>query len=255
MPLPNDPIGAGPDMSQWQNWLMSTLRPPAQPGADALGSSLVAHPGAPPWFQFGGFHPENILQGHAGASLGRFDPNFPVNSAQLGGDTGGLPIGDTAAPAAPAPIDPYGLTRANAPIDPFTLRGGPQPPAATAPAVAKRAAPVPIPGSPAARGPNLGYYRPMSGNARQAQAMTYTDPNDPRIFRGPLATPPATQTIPPTATASVPPGPTPYGPNSARLNPSGNLALTGGNQPAGNGWASAPVPMPPPRPTGWPFNQ
>jgi hypothetical protein len=32
--------------------------------------------------------------------------------------------------------------------------------------------------------PNLGYYQPTTGNARAATYVPFTDPNDPRIFRG-----------------------------------------------------------------------
>jgi hypothetical protein len=45
-------------------------------------------------------------------------------------------------------------------------------------------------------------------------------------------------------------GPTPYGPDTPRLNPSGLLALLGGNQPP-NGYGSVPVPYPPQRPLGY----
>ena len=45
-------------------------------------------------------------------------------------------------------------------------------------------------------------------------------------------------------------GPTPYGPNSPRLNPSGNLALAGGNSPGPNQYRSVPVPYPPNMPPG-----
>ena len=42
--------------------------------------------------------------------------------------------------------------------------------------------------APAAGGGALpGYYAPTTGNARGATWSPYTDPNDPRIFRGPLA--------------------------------------------------------------------
>lgn len=201
--LPSDPAGAGADMSQWQNWLMSMLQ--AQPPApQANGGPTAAADAA---------------------------------TAPTGGAYSHMPF--------PGQRDPQGFW-------------GPRPGAVVPPqssAAPGSASAAPVPGSPAARGINLGYYGPMTGNARQAQPMTYANPNDPRIFRGPLAAPPAAQTIPPTATASVPPGSTPYGPNSPRLNPSGNLALTGGNQPNPNNWASVPVPMPPPRPGGWPFNQ
>jgi hypothetical protein len=199
MPLPNDPVGAGADMSQWQNWLMSMLQAqpvPPQPNGGPTAAADAA-------------------------------------TAPTGGAYSHMPF--------PGQRDPQGFWGARP--------GAVAPPQSSAAPGSASAAP--IPGSPAARGPNLGYYRPMTGNARQAQ---WVGPNDPgNAFRGPLAAPPATQTIPPTATASV--APTPYGPNSPRLNPSGNLALTGGNQPNPNTWASVPVPTPPVRPTGWPFNQ
>jgi hypothetical protein len=53
-------------------------------------------------------------------------------------------------------------------------------PRAKTPAPGKRA---PIPAGDV----NLGYYAPTTGNARGATAMRYTDPNDPRIYKGPLS--------------------------------------------------------------------
>jgi hypothetical protein len=38
-----------------------------------------------------------------------------------------------------------------------------------------------------ATAPNLGYYAPQTGNAQAARYIPYTDPNDPRIYRGPGA--------------------------------------------------------------------
>jgi hypothetical protein len=179
MPLPNDPVGAGADMSQWQNWLMSMLQ--AQPNQPARPAGVSAT-GLP--LQPGSLSP---------AALGQF--------ANAGGGVGSGGYVPT----------PYG--------------GGSAPGSASA-----------VPGSPAARGINLGYYRPMTGNARQAQ---WVGPNDPgNAFRGPLASPPATQTIPPTATASVPPAaPITARPDLAQRMPQ-------------NQW-----PQPPVRPGGWPFNQ
>lgn len=175
-----------------------------QPQPSALSSSLTAQPGAPPWFQFGGFHPENILQ-HSGPSLGRL--SMPDWGQPSGVSSPGDIINPTPAAGAPsatpAPIDPYGPARSAAPIDPYTLRG-PSSPAGTStasPATPRRAAapagpPMPPPRPAAAPtvnpaaipgAPNLGYYRGATGNVRQAQYMPYLDPNDPRIYRGPLA--------------------------------------------------------------------
>jgi hypothetical protein len=99
------------------------------PGAPSMGypaagqatpQSPPAAAASPPWLQFGGFHPQNILQGHAGASLGQFNPNFPVNSAQLGGDTGGVdPTGYSVTMGGPS-----GALAAPAPASATTGRGG-----------------------------------------------------------------------------------------------------------------------------------
>jgi hypothetical protein len=83
-------------------------------------------------------------------------------------------------PPRPAPIDPYVAMPWRGPIKSTT-------PPAAAPAAAAQPAPAPR----ARINPadvNLGYYTgPASGNARTAQVMRYTDPNDPRIYRGPLS--------------------------------------------------------------------
>ena len=217
MPLPNDPVGAGPDMSQWQNWLMNTLQPPAQPGADALGSSLVAHPGAPPWWR----QPSGVT---SSGDILNPTPEASPAAAQFSGRGIG---GDWRYPMAPAGGQGGVGSDARFPLANAS-------PAGTS--TAAPAAPAAVPGSPAARGINLGYYRPMTGNARQAQ---WIGPNDPgNAFRGPLAAPPAAQTIPPTATASVPPAaPITARPDLAQRMPQDQ-------------W-----PQPPVRPTGWPFNQ
>jgi hypothetical protein len=243
--LPNaDPTGVGADMSQWQNWLMSLLDQGTSPGMGYPAAGLIprAAPGTPLGpisganIGFGDVPKTFLTQRQAAlpiaASMQPVPPQPPQQPGYVGssGAGSGDPRAEDAAMNRMAGMAP-GVT--NPGYVPPGIRPGP--------------APAAIPGSPAARGINLGYYGPMTGNARQAAPMTYTNPNDPRIFRGPLAAPPAAQTIPPTATASVPP--------AARLNPSGTLALTGGNQPNPNNWASVPVPTPPPRPTGWPFNQ
>jgi hypothetical protein len=108
----------------------------------------------------------------------------------------------------PAPIDPYGPTRAPPP-PPFnwlTSTGAGMSPSATpGPAAAPitpydRRAPAGPLATPSGQGgigsdarfplkrragaPNLGYYAPTSGNARGATWTPYADPKDPRIFRG-----------------------------------------------------------------------
>jgi hypothetical protein len=105
------------------------------PGQPSMGYPAVGQPApAPatqpaPWFQFGGFHPENILQRHppGSASLGRFSPNFPVNSAQLGGDTGGVDLtGSSVTPGAPpTPMGQGGIgSDARFPIAPTPMGQG-----------------------------------------------------------------------------------------------------------------------------------
>ena len=59
-----------------------------------------------------------------------------------------------------------------APIGPDAGPTPPMPPAR----------PVRTPGAP-----NLGYYQPTLGNARGQTGQTYGDPNDPRIYKGPLS--------------------------------------------------------------------
>ena len=117
--------------------------------------------------------------------------------------------------------------------------------------------------------PNLGYYQPNDrfvpidrpnapaegggqqgrGGSPQMSALNLAglfnrgqqpavNPNVPAAAAQPVA-------------AAAPIGPTPYGPNSPRLNPSGLLALLGGNQPDPNAYRSVPVPYPPPRPLGY----
>jgi hypothetical protein len=89
--------------------------------------------------------------------------------------------GMSAPPGSPsaAPIDPYGLTRANAPITPT-----PTGPLATPAGQGGIGSDARFPLKRRAGAPNLGYYQPTTGNARGATWTPYTNPNDPRIFRG-----------------------------------------------------------------------
>ena len=113
--------------------------------------------------------------------------------------------------------------------------------------------------------PNLGYYQPSNRfigiaqpNASAQNSMRAgpqaTALNLGGLFGGrgqqPAANPanvPAANAQPVSAVAN---GPTPYGPDIPRLNPSGNLALTGGNSPGPNQFSSVPVPLPPAMPGG-----
>ena len=235
--LPNDPVGAGADMSQWQNWLMSMLQGGGAPtGGPPYPPNVVAAVNA------GGTAPvfgPQVGQSVSGAT--NIDTSVvPPMTRPQPVPTGAPPqpiynplAGGSANTGRPAGYGPPPQPTYNPLAGGSANTGAPPGSASAAPAAA-------VPGSPAARGINLGYYGPMTGNARQAQPMTYANPNDPRIFRGPLATPPAApaaQTIPPTATASVPPAPITARPDLAQRVPQ-------------NQW-----PTPPPRPTGWPFNQ
>ena len=188
-----------------------------------------------------------------------------------------------------APIDPYGLTRANAPIDPYGLtppapnpapapidpydRRGPVVPPAQTPAgpLASPDAAAAPPMKRRAGAPNLGYYQPND------RFVSIDRPNAPAGGGGGMARggPPQMSALnlaglfnrgqqpgvnPNVPAANAQPvsaaapggqiGPTPYGPNTPRLNPSGLLALLGGNQPP-NGYGSVPVPYPPQRPLGY----
>ena len=166
------------------------------------------------------------------------------------------------------------------PQHPSTMRYPmwPTPPAPDAPAGSPSATPRPVDsgakgplGSPTntatpmkrtAGAPNLGYYQPSNRfigiaqpNASAQNSMRAgpqaTALNLGGLFGGrgqqPAANPanvPAANAQPVSAVAN---GPTPYGPDIPRLNPSGNLALTGGNSPGPNQFSSVPVPLPPKR--------
>jgi hypothetical protein len=131
------------------------------------------------------------------------------NSAWFGGDTGGYTPSLPAAPQQigmpPGPMDPSIIARQKAgPAAPSTappaapaynpLAGKPTGvpyynPLANQPTGVPYRAPNPAtsPGRPAPIAPNLSYYAPTGGNARGATPMAYLDPNDPRIYRGPLS--------------------------------------------------------------------
>ena len=118
--------------------------------------------------------------------------------------------------------------------------------------------------------PNLGYYQ---GNNNRFIGIAQPNASPQNSMRaGPQATAlnlagmfggrgqPAAAVNPNAPAANAQPvsmvnGPTPVGQG---LNPSGNLALTGGNSPGPNQFSSVPVPLPPKRPPGlpyWPFKQ
>ena len=251
--LPNDPVGAGPDMSQWQNWLMSMLQPQQnqQQQQDPRAAPLAA-------LAAGGGTPVNALLaggGGAGNSVaGVPGRGRPQSTAPRAADP--QPRQYRPAPSRRRYSRPTIHWPADRPIRDDRRAMGPRRSQPTVRSPAARlipACPLRPDRHPQRRSPPSPVRRRLeastsaitgrsSGNARQAQAMTYTDPNDPRIFRGPLAappaTPPATQTIPPTATASVPPAPIQTArPDLAQRMPQDQ-------------W-----PQPPARPTGWPFNQ
>jgi hypothetical protein len=100
----------------------------------------------------------------------------------------------TATPMPPGPMDPSIIARQAIARQAAgtTAPGRPAPVATTnlpslpyGPAAPRAAAPIPRP-TPAPS-PNLGYYAPTSGNARGATYTPYLNPNDPRIYRGPLS--------------------------------------------------------------------
>jgi hypothetical protein len=164
-------------------------------------------PAAPPYAWPGQLPPDQLPVGAAGV------PNVPPSASAP-------PAGPS---AAPAPIEPYTLRGpAAAATPPGSPSATPRPPGApTAAPAAPPAAVAGIPPSAAAQVPNLGYYRPTSGNARGQTWMPYAA-NDPRMFPGPLAAGGmgAPAPIPANATAQVPPAaPNPnnpyWGPNTA----------------------------------------
>jgi hypothetical protein len=184
----------------WGTWFQNLIANQAGPGMGYPAAHLTprAAPGTP-------------LGPIPGANLGYGDTTFlPQHQSPLGpppigpflAQPGANVLGSSltaqpGVPSASAPGQQSGV--APAPIDPFTLRG-PSSPAGTSTAAPTAAAapavnPAAIPGAP-----NLGYYRGATGNARQAQWTPYADPNDPRIYRGPLAAPQGS----PSATPPVP---------------------------------------------------
>jgi hypothetical protein len=201
---PRGPLGGG-GASGTIGGVDATLEPePLPSGATAIGQGVLSRFG--PWGAAAAAAFPAALEGlknWAAAGL-------PPNSAQFGGDTGGVPIPDAASPFV-QPHRPYTPTPDNNPhtVDPYFLKGGPfvqpQHPPSTGPMPAppvkrdiSRPSPTPkarpIPAAVAQR-PDLGFYSPITGNARggasptygAATWQTYKDPNDPRIYRGPLA--------------------------------------------------------------------
>jgi hypothetical protein len=254
--------------------------PQAQPmaGPNPLYPPSTSYPqsqgGIPPRPALGG-GPGNTLEAPTGTptppiALGGGRGNeletptgTPAAPIALGGGPGNAleaPTGVTRAP--PAPIDPYEATRNIIPARPYTptptggaaevtrpVEGGDerlQPAGANAPAA--NAQPVSavtpqsnqqaIPANPRfvqIDQPNIA----RMGNARGGREGEGNAPQMgvPNLSWGP--NPPLDQR------QAQSDGPTPYGPNIPRLNPSGNLVL---NQP-GQPERSVPVPMPPPRPS------
>jgi len=193
----------------------------ATPGAPSMGYPAVGQaagrpsvaPGtqqpAPsaPWFQFGGFHPENILQSHppGSASLG----HFPVNSALPPGAADSLPLAfgnptlndynnwlqSQMASAQPAPAP----APAAAPTSPGGAQMGMPFPQDLGPAARN----MPYPGQTDPRG----YYAPPPGPLAANQPTQATGPIDPSIIarRKMAASPAATSTAPPSAAPSQSP--------------------------------------------------
>ena len=268
-----------------------------QPGAQPQPSApQPPAPGQnPPLFQFGGFHPGNIVS-----------PDFWHDLAVTKSKLGGLFGSGQSAAAAPSPLgssvtagDPSDIINGPGGISSFPSRpnspygtgvypasAGQPPfesgfPGTGAPAGSPSATPRPVGSGP--KGPlasptntatpmkrtagaaNLGYYQPSNRfigidqpNASAQNSMRAgpqaTALNLGGLFGGrgqqPAANPanvPAANAQPVSAVAN---GPTPYGPDIPRLNPSGNLALTGGNSPGPNQFSSVPVPLPPAMPGG-----
>jgi hypothetical protein len=119
-----------------------------------------------PWWARGALIGASGAIGATPAETGEFtpaEPNFVRPDAPMGGVHG--------LPAAPKPADDGG---GKPPVEPNKAH-----PRAKTPAPGKRA---PIPAGDI----NLGYYSPTTGNARGATFQKYTDPNDPRIYKGPL---------------------------------------------------------------------
>jgi hypothetical protein len=105
-----------------------------------------------------------------------YTPTPPLRYNPLAGQPTGVPYQAPAAQPA-GPMDPSIIARQ------AIAR---QAAGATAPGRPAPVAPAPVPPTPA-RSPNLGYYAPTSGNARGATYTPYLNPNDPRIYRGPLS--------------------------------------------------------------------
>jgi hypothetical protein len=119
--------------------------------------------GSPPATSFGGGKPYDPTDRSTGYSPA---PN-PYGA--------GMPRGGFPLPAGPTASLPDAGPSGKTPQNPSSAR-----PRAKTPAPGRRA---PIPAGDV----NLGYYAPTTGNARGATAMRYTDPNDPRIYKGPLS--------------------------------------------------------------------
>jgi hypothetical protein len=133
-PLPQSgPPGGVPDIPISPQLGGQLNAGPQQPQQASPPLFQIGLPGQKPWLsvgnpgmpdvKFGGFHPENAVNSDLYhdwavtkaklASLFGGGPSFPVNSAQLGGDTGGVDIGQgqllggaQAAPAAAPGVQP-----------------------------------------------------------------------------------------------------------------------------------------------------
>jgi hypothetical protein len=127
---------------------------------------------------------------------------------------GGQPAAPPAAPPFQQPARPVTPTPATA--YPRGTVGAPQPGPIDPSIIARQKAAAAAAAAAAPQVPNLGYYRPTSGNARGQTWMPYAA-NDPRMFRGPLAAGGmGAGAIPANATAQVPPA-APAGPGGFQV--------------------------------------
>ena len=236
---------------------------PQPPAPSPLGYSLTANHGD---------GPADVMSPAAmyAAQGGRAQPpgspgfNWP-DSTNYGRTPPGFNWPDSSTPTGmpTPPGSPSATPRpANAPITPYDRRGPLASPDAAAASPMKRTAGA----------PDLGYYnnrfvpidRPNApagggggmarGGPPQMSALNLAGLFNRGQQPGVNPNVPAANAQPDSAAAPggqiASAGPTPYGPNTPRLDPSGLLALLGGNQPP-NGYGSVPVPYPPQRPLGY----
>ena len=164
---------AGAGGGSWLTSLLGNMNPyfkAAIAGAGAIAPTKAETGELPPQFWHG------VPSGPVGPGGIGSDARFPLSMARGPSSTssqgGGFsPAASSGGIGSDARFPLAGPSGRNAqPMHPSSLGRMPSPAAAaTAP--------------PA---PTLGYYQAAGGNARGAQPMQYTDPNDPRIYRGPL---------------------------------------------------------------------